>query len=75
MRDLAVKASGVLRRRGILTRVATKPFSTNYRIPFAQGYMVLNGDQITKIEAIQQRDAFGMVQNTWSTYFLLVGWE
>lgn len=34
-----------------MAAVANKPFATNYRIPIPSGYVVLNGDQITKIEA------------------------
>ena len=51
----------------------TKPFSTNYRIPIAQGYIVINGEQITKIEAVRQVDAFGMNMNpeAWTLTFYL----
>ena len=51
--------------------VAIKPFATNYRIPVRTGYVVLNGDQITKIEAIKVVDAFGGAQEAWKLIFHL----
>ena len=57
--------------KGYPYRVATRPFATNYKIPIAQGFIVLNGDQITKIEAIQQRDALGSPEDKWTLIFFL----
>jgi hypothetical protein len=53
--------------------VATKPFATNYRIPIAQGFVVLNGEQITRIEAIEQVNAIGLSLNpqSWTVVFYL----
>ena len=51
--------------------VPTKPFETNYRIPLPTGYVVLNGDQITKIEATRVPDAFGVPQDKWKIIFHL----
>jgi hypothetical protein len=58
--ESVLRASAVLPRRRILSRVATKPFNTNYRIPIHNGFVVLNGDQIAKIEAIEQLNQFGL---------------
>jgi hypothetical protein len=62
-----------LTERSILLPVATKPFSTNYRIPIPQGYIVINGEQITKIEAIREVDVFGQNTNpeAWKLTFYL----
>lgn len=54
-----------------MAAVATKPFLTNYRIPTSTGYVVLNGEQITKIEAIKVADAFGMTNQGWKVVFHL----
>lgn len=71
--ESAFGTSATLRRGGILIPVPTKPFSTNYRIPIAQGYIVINGEQITKIEAIRQQDVFnfGTGSEAWRLTFYL----
>jgi hypothetical protein len=71
--DSKVRGSAALCRRGILRRVANKPFSTNYRIPTLQGYIVINGEQITKIDAIRQYDALGLPVSpeAWTVIFYL----
>ena len=51
--------------------VANKPFETNYRIPTQTGYIVLNGNQITKIEAIRVTDVIGRPQEDWKIIFHL----
>lgn len=51
--------------------VATKPFATNYRIPVPTGYVVLNGDQISKIEAVRVSDPFGVPTGKWKVVFHL----
>jgi hypothetical protein len=69
----ALNASAVQRRRRILSRVGIKPFNTNYRIPIAHGYVVLNGDQVTRIEVIEQVDGFGLSlkPQSWTVIFYL----
>lgn len=71
--DSALSASTVPHRRGILSPVATKPFATNYRIPISHGFVVLNGDQITRIEAIEQVNGFGLSMDpqSWTVVFYL----
>jgi hypothetical protein len=71
--DFLLRASTVPRQRGILSSVPTKPFATNYRIPIAQGFIVINGEQVTKIEAIRQIDAFGLSLSpeAWTLTFYL----
>lgn len=54
-----------------MAAVATKPFETNYRLHTPTGYVVLNGDQVTKIEAIKTSDAFGMAGQGWRIVFYL----
>lgn len=51
--------------------VATKPFATNYRIPVRSGYVVINGDQVAKIEAIKILDTFGIPTGDWKIVFHL----
>ncbi len=36
--------------------MATKPFNTNYHIDTPEGFVLVNGDQITKIEALKRGD-------------------
>jgi hypothetical protein len=50
--------------------VPSKPFSTNYRIPTATGYVVINGEQIVKIVA--SRDSvFTLGEDSWKITFHL----
>ncbi len=51
MTDLGFNASGVEGQRSILNGVPTKPFVTNYRIPTSGGFIVINGEQVTRIVA------------------------
>jgi hypothetical protein len=53
--------------------VASKPFNTSYKIKTPQGHIVLNGDQITKIEANRPPvNPFGApVENSWVIVFHL----
>jgi len=54
-----------------MATVANKPFETNYRIPTQTGYVVLNGAQITKIEALRVTNVFGLQQEDWKIVFHL----
>ncbi len=51
--------------------VPTKPFSTNYRIPVRTGFVVINGDQVTKIEANKASNASAGEQEAWRLVFHL----
>lgn len=53
-----------------MAAVANNPFATNYRIPTPTGYVVLNGEQITKIEALKAAD-LGMAAQGWKIVFHL----
>ena len=47
--------------------LATKPFTTNYRVRTPQGFMVLNGEQIVRIEARRVPDK----DDAWEVVFYL----
>ena len=51
--------------------VSTKPFATNYRIPIPTGYIVINGDQVAKIEAVRVLGPVGVPTGNWQIVFHL----
>jgi hypothetical protein len=66
--------------RSILSRVPSKPFATNYRIPTPDGYVVINGEQVVKIDAKKEfahvglsslADALNSLQHGWRLTFYL----
>jgi hypothetical protein len=69
--DLALNAGAILRRRCILRLVANKPFSTNYRIPSAGGYVVINGEQIVKIMVTRAATNPFLAGEAWMVTFFL----
>jgi hypothetical protein len=71
-----------MRSGGRRLRVATKPFNTNYHVRTAEGFVLLNGDQITKVEAVKKGDNWDIIfylpdgtshtvpANTWTQQFV-----
>ncbi|MGH9874077.1 MAG: hypothetical protein ACRD9S_16620 [Pyrinomonadaceae bacterium] len=51
--------------------VAIKPFAIDYRIPVPTGYVVINGDQIAKIEATKVLNGLGVPTGDWKIVFYL----
>ena len=56
-----------------MRRVASKPFNTNYRINLPNGQVLLNGEQVARIE-VKKADFttyYGVTENQWQIIFYM----